>query len=79
MLEDVNKEEEEEKKETEPAASVVLGFTNFAEGNKMNNGNGVKNGKKKGKDDGLKVKVSGGLEDIGLEDMMASVGATNMR
>ena len=66
-------------KESEPAASVVLGFMDFAEGKKTNNGNGVTNGKKKGRDDGLKVKVSGGLDDIGLDDLMASAGATNMR
>ena len=82
LLEDVNKEEEEEKeekKESEPAASVVLGFMDFAEGKKTTNGNGFTNGKKKGRDDGLKVKVSGGLDDIGLDDLMASAGATNMR
>ena len=72
--------EEEIESDTEEVKGLAqLHGNNFAEGNKMNNGNGDKNGKKKGKDDGLKVKVSGGLEDIGLEDMMASVGATNMR
>ena len=75
LLEDVNKEEEEEKKESEPTESAVLGFTNYAEGKRT-----TTNGKKKGKDDGPKVKVSGGLDDIGLEDLMAAAGgATNMR
>ena len=46
---------------------------NYAEGKKTTNG------KRRGKDDGLKVKVSGGLEDIGLDDLMASAGPTNMR